>query len=111
MVGRGEIDPYREALLEQGVIVKLGSVVERERLEVATVSADRAGGRSGHLSLVAGGELLDDSEPGLAFDQGEHAVAHVPTHHDVTIPMANLSAVFYLDGSVVDRSLAGQHSS
>ena len=58
VIRRGEVDLDRKTLLEDGVVVKLGAVVEGEGLEVATVLADRSGGGASHLASIASPKLL-----------------------------------------------------
>ena len=92
VIRRGEVDLEREALFEQGVVVKFGAVVERERLKLAAMTADGARCRLRYRVLVARTQLLDDRVAGLAFYQREHAMAHVT----VTLPRFHVQQVMQL---------------
>ena len=110
MIGRGEVDLEGKALLEAGVVVELGAIVESDGLEVAAVTADSAGGGVRDFVHGAGFELLDDGVAGFAFDQREDAVMHVAAHHGVAFPVANALAQFGLGRPITDWSLAGEHA-
>src|SRR5437773_6025203 len=66
--------------------------------------------RARYLIRVAGGELLDDCVPGLAFYQREHAMAHVTAHHRVTFPMPDVLSPLNFSRPLTKGSLAGQHA-
>src|SRR5258706_7222543 len=109
MIRRGEVDFDRETFLEASVVVKLGAVVERDRLELCAMTANGSRCRSCHFVHLACPELFDDRVSGLALDQCEHAVAHVTSHHRVTLPMPDALAQFDLYRPVAYRPFAGQH--
>ena len=111
MIGSGEVDLEWKALLEAGVVVELGAVVEGEGLEVAAVTSDGAGGGVRDFVHGPGLELLDDGVAGLAFDQGEHAVMQVAAHHGVAFPVADAAEQFDFQRSLGDGSLAWEHAS
>src|SRR5437660_6798733 len=108
MIRRGEVDLQREALFEQCVVVKFGAVVERERLELAAVTANGARRRLRYRVLVARGQLLDDRVAGLAFYQREHAMTQVTAHHRVTFPMPDVLSPLNFSRPLTNGSLAGQ---
>ena len=110
VVRRGEVHGDRKASLQYGVVVELRAIVERERLEVAAMATDRAGGRGGDGVLVARRQLLDDGVAGLALDQSEDAMAHIAAHDGVTFPVAQLLAKLDLDWALVDATFARQHA-
>ena len=110
VVRRGEIDLHRELPFECDVVVKLGAVIERERLEVAAVPTDGAGSRSRDLIGVAGGQLFDDRETGFAFDQREHAMPQVTADHRVTFPMPDALSVLDFQRSLGNGALTRQHA-
>ncbi len=90
--------------------MEFGAVIEGERLEPATVAADRAGRGARYLLGVARGKLLDDGVSGFPLDQREHAMAQVAAHHRIALPVADAPACFDLCGTIANGPLAGQHA-
>src|SRR6266480_5832157 len=111
MIRRGEVDLDWEALLEKCVVVELGAIVERERVEVAAVATNRTRGSSRHLLLSACAQLFDDCVAGLTLDQRKHTMAQIATHHGVAFPMADLLPSFHLDRPLVNGAFAWQYAS
>src|ERR1700682_853052 len=109
VVWRGEVDLDRESLLESEVVVKLGAVVQRDRLEVCAVAADGSGGCSRHFVHPSRFELLDDRVSSFALHQSQYAVAHVAAHDGIALPMPDTLAQFDLDRPLAYGPLAGQH--
>jgi hypothetical protein len=60
-----EVHLQRKALLEQRIVMELGTVVEGKGLELAAVLADCARRRARYGKLVAGGQLLTIAKPVL----------------------------------------------
>jgi hypothetical protein len=110
MIQRGEVDLHREPPFEDGVVVKLGAVVERECFEVAAMPADGARGRPRHLLGVASGQLLDDRETGLTLDQREHAMSKVTSHDGVAFPMTDALSLLDFQRPLGNAAFAGQYA-
>src|SRR6266576_2959221 len=110
MIRRGEVHGERKPLLEDRVIVELGAIVKRERLELAAMATDSACRRARHFIFTTRAQLFDDRVTGFALDQGEHAMAHITAHDGIAFPVADLFAPLHCQRSLGDRALAGQYA-
>ena len=105
-----EVDLHWEALFELGVIVELGAVVERDRLEASSMLAQGSRGRFGYLVLGATLELFDDRKARLALHQRAHAVTHIAAHDRVTFPIPRPLPALDFGRLLADVALARQHA-
>src|SRR5207244_12839001 len=95
---------------ELSVVVELGAVVERERLEVAAMAPDGTRGGAGHFVLAAATQFLDDRVASLALHESEHAMAQVTAHHRATFPVTAFASLAPFEPSPADRALAGHYA-
>lgn len=110
MIWGSKVALDREVLLELLVAVELGAVVKCDCLETDVVFSDSVQGGLCHGSGGSRLQLLDDSEAGLSFDEGENAVMPIAANHGISLPVAELQAGCDLWRPLRDMALAGQNS-
>jgi len=96
VVGRGEVENGRCALLDGGVVVKLGAVVGGDGFDGARMFSDGSD-RSGIQGL--GGsvrELADQQQPGLALYEAHDAIPGAGAHDGIDFPVTQVVAAFDL---------------
>lgn len=110
VIGGGEVALDWVNLLDGLVIMELGAVVERDRLEALAVLRDRC-----HRSLVdlghrAARQLLDDGQARLALDQRQHAMVLVGPDDRVALPVPDAQPRLHVLGALADVPLARQNA-
>lgn len=106
-----EVALDRMNLLDDLVIMKLGTVVERDRLEAPSVLRDGHHGGLVDLGHRAARQLLDDGHAGLALHQGQHTMVLVRADDGVTLPVPNSLPSFDLSGAFTDVPFARHDAS
>ena len=98
-------------LLDDLVIMKLGAVVKRDRLEALAVLRDGLHGRLVDLGHRAARQLLDDGHAGLAFNQSQHAMVLISADDGIAFPVPNSLPCFDLSGTFADVPFARHDAS
>ncbi len=70
--------------------MELGPVVEGDGSEVGLELPDDGKGSRGDAGSGPGGQLPDDREAGLSFNQGEDAVVEITANHRIGLPVTEL---------------------
>lgn len=106
----GEVALDRVHLLDGLVVMELGAVVERDRLEPLAVLRDRHHRRFVDLGHRAARKLLDDGQARLALDQRQHTVVLVGADHGVAFPVPDAQPRRHFLGALTDVPLARQNA-
>ena len=108
VVGRSEVEGRTGGAFDVAVAVKLGSVVDGDRLEQVPMGADELDDSAVGGSDRSGAELAHEQAPGYALDKADHAVAIKRAHDRVHLPVADLLAQVGGGGTLGDVALAGE---
>ena len=95
VIWRGEVERRSGPPFDGGVVVEFGPVVGSDRFEQVTPWADDAQRAGVHGCCGSVGQLADDHQSGLAFDQTKDSILASAAHHRVDVPMTKLLAALH----------------
>ena len=112
MMRSGKVEAHSGGRFDESVAVKLGPVVEGDRLEPPRMPVDQSDDDPDGVLFGAAGEFANQHVAGLSLHQGDHTVTLLAlSHHRIDLPVTNSVPPLHGSRPLLDHPLPGQSPS